>query len=124
MRLRRPHGNANPHGFDYELQLFEQGVRATGYVRADDQGLTGAESQLDPGPGSRRAAASSSWTRFMLGQAEEPPCIARRLGRDFLGRPAVAHRTYEHVAPIFRKLHADIIHLEFANRAMWQVGWA
>lgn len=33
-RLRRPHGNLNPHGFDYELQLFEQGLRATGYVRA------------------------------------------------------------------------------------------
>ena len=33
LRLRQPHGNMNPHGFDYELQLFEQGVRATGYVR-------------------------------------------------------------------------------------------
>ncbi len=33
VRLRQPHGNLNPHGFDYELNLFEQGVRATGYVR-------------------------------------------------------------------------------------------
>ncbi len=33
VRLRRPHGNLNPDGFDYELQLFEQGLRATGYVR-------------------------------------------------------------------------------------------
>ena len=33
LRLRQPHGNANPNGFDYELHLFEQGVRATGYVR-------------------------------------------------------------------------------------------
>jgi competence protein ComEC len=33
LRLRQPHGNLNPHGFDYELNLFEQGVRATGYVR-------------------------------------------------------------------------------------------
>jgi len=32
-RLRRPHGSLNPHGFDVELMLFEQGVRATGYVR-------------------------------------------------------------------------------------------
>lgn len=32
-RLRRPHGNANPHGFDYEAWLLERGVRATGYVR-------------------------------------------------------------------------------------------
>ena len=34
VRLRQPHGSMNPHGFDYELFLFEQGVRATGYVRA------------------------------------------------------------------------------------------
>jgi len=33
VRLRQPHGNVNPHGFDYELYLFERGVRATGYVR-------------------------------------------------------------------------------------------
>ena len=32
MRLGRPHGNLNPNGFDYELALFEQGIRATGYV--------------------------------------------------------------------------------------------
>jgi competence protein ComEC len=33
VRLRRPHGHLNPHGFDHELHLFEQGVRATGTVR-------------------------------------------------------------------------------------------
>lgn len=33
VRLQRPHGNANPHGFDYEAWLLEQGIRATGYVR-------------------------------------------------------------------------------------------
>jgi hypothetical protein len=33
LRLRQPHGSMNPHGFDYEMQLFEQGVRATGSVR-------------------------------------------------------------------------------------------
>jgi competence protein ComEC len=38
VRLQRPHGNANPHGFDYEAWLLEQGVRATGYVRADHLG--------------------------------------------------------------------------------------
>jgi competence protein ComEC len=35
VRLQRPHGNANPHGFDYEAWLLEQGIRATGYVRPD-----------------------------------------------------------------------------------------
>jgi len=33
VRLRRPHGNANPHGFDYEALLLERGIRATGAVR-------------------------------------------------------------------------------------------
>ncbi|WP_312436064.1 DNA internalization-related competence protein ComEC/Rec2 [Janthinobacterium sp.] len=33
VRLQRPHGNANPHGFDYEVWQLEQGVRATGHVR-------------------------------------------------------------------------------------------
>jgi competence protein ComEC len=34
VRLRRPHGSANPHGFDYEAWLLERNLRATGYVRA------------------------------------------------------------------------------------------
>ncbi|RYF81142.1 MAG: DNA internalization-related competence protein ComEC/Rec2 [Comamonadaceae bacterium] len=34
VRLKAPHGNRNPHGFDYELWLWEQDVQATGYVRA------------------------------------------------------------------------------------------
>jgi competence protein ComEC len=34
LRLKAPHGSVNPHGFDYELYLWEQGVQATGYVRA------------------------------------------------------------------------------------------
>ncbi len=33
LRLKRPHGGLNPHGFDVELLWFEQGVGATGYVR-------------------------------------------------------------------------------------------
>lgn len=34
VRLRRPHGAVNPHGFDYEAWLLERGIGATGYVRA------------------------------------------------------------------------------------------
>ena len=35
VRMKRPHGNANPGGFDYERWLFQQGIAATGYVRDD-----------------------------------------------------------------------------------------
>lgn len=34
VRLKAPHGNLNPHGFDHELWLWEQRIGATGYVRA------------------------------------------------------------------------------------------
>jgi competence protein ComEC len=37
VRLRRPHGHVNPHGFDYEAWLLERGVGATGYVRQRGQ---------------------------------------------------------------------------------------
>lgn len=33
VRLKRPHGNLNPDGFDQEAWLFERNIRATGYVR-------------------------------------------------------------------------------------------
>ena len=34
VRLKRPHGNANPYGFDYEAWLLERDLRATGSLRA------------------------------------------------------------------------------------------
>jgi competence protein ComEC len=33
VRLKAPHGQRNPHGFDHELRLWERGVQAVGYVR-------------------------------------------------------------------------------------------
>ncbi|HXE40754.1 MAG TPA: DNA internalization-related competence protein ComEC/Rec2, partial [Azonexus sp.] len=33
VRLKRPHGNANPGVFDYEAWLLERDIRATGYIR-------------------------------------------------------------------------------------------
>ncbi len=33
VRLRQPHGNLNPHGFDLEQWMFTQDLRASGYVR-------------------------------------------------------------------------------------------
>jgi competence protein ComEC len=35
VRLKRPHGRANPYAFDYEAWLLERNLRATGYVRDD-----------------------------------------------------------------------------------------
>ncbi len=37
VRLKRPHGTVNPHGFDIEAWLLENNLRATGYVRKDER---------------------------------------------------------------------------------------
>jgi competence protein ComEC len=36
VRLKRPHGNLNPYGYDYEAALLERGIRATGYIRTSE----------------------------------------------------------------------------------------
>jgi competence protein ComEC len=46
VRLKPPHGFANPGGFDLERWLFEQAIKATGHVRGGGDNL-----RLDPGPG-------------------------------------------------------------------------
>ncbi|MBW7903168.1 MAG: DNA internalization-related competence protein ComEC/Rec2 [Rhodocyclaceae bacterium] len=48
VRLKRPHGNANPHGFDYEAWLLERGIRAAGYVRDRPAGVLLAERVAQP----------------------------------------------------------------------------
>ena len=50
LRLRRPHGLVNPHGFDYEAWLLERGVGATGYVRSrGEQRRLGERNSLSDG---------------------------------------------------------------------------
>jgi competence protein ComEC len=34
VRLKRPHGTMNPHGYDFEAWALERNIRATGYIRA------------------------------------------------------------------------------------------
>ena len=70
VRLRRPHGMANPHGFDYEAWLLERNLRATGYVRS----RTGASSPRGAGAPAailgraraRRCCGRGSWPRFPI----------------------------------------------------------
>lgn len=49
VRLRQPHGNMNPHGFDYEAWLFERGIGALGYVRSDPENRSLAQRAGGPG---------------------------------------------------------------------------
>ena len=49
VRLKRPHGNANPHAFDYEAWLLERNIRATGTIRT--RGETRRLEAFVPRPG-------------------------------------------------------------------------
>jgi competence protein ComEC len=49
VRLKRPHGNANPHGFDFEAWALERNLRALGYVRAEESNLKLDARVLRPG---------------------------------------------------------------------------
>lgn len=57
VRLKQPHGSANPHGFDYEAWLFERDIRATGYVR--------------PKSGSRRLDAMVERPQYRIERARD-----------------------------------------------------
>jgi 5-methyltetrahydropteroyltriglutamate--homocysteine methyltransferase len=40
---------------------------------------------------------------------------------NFRGRPATSHRSFVAFAPCFKDLNVDVIHIEFANRNMYEV---
>ncbi len=61
VRLKRPHGSANPSGFDYEYWLLEDGQRATGSVRPGKDG--DADDDTDAVDDARPADAPPTSTR-------------------------------------------------------------
>ncbi len=72
VRLKAPHGNLNPHGFDYELWLWEQGLQATGYVRVGPHDPTPrrlAQSGLHPVEQARQAVRDRIFERVAQRQA-------------------------------------------------------
>ena len=74
VRLQRPHGNANPHGFDYEAWLLGQGVRATGYVR--------------PGAGNRRLDAFVATPSALVERSRDT--LRTRIMEALAGKPYAA----------------------------------
>jgi len=55
VRVKRPHGNVNPHGFDLEAWLLEHDLRATGYVRDDHANVRLSAFAARPGDYVQRA---------------------------------------------------------------------
>jgi competence protein ComEC len=71
VRLRRPHGTLNPHGFDYEAWLLERDIRATGYIR--------------PGGGNRRIAAWVVRPQYLVERVRE--AVRSRIQTDLADAP-------------------------------------
>ncbi|OUR82926.1 DNA internalization-related competence protein ComEC/Rec2 [Cycloclasticus sp. 46_120_T64] len=71
VKLKRPHGLANPHGFDYEKWLFQQQIGATGYVRNSSD--------------NKRIALASAWSLASWRQS-----IKDYLERSLAGAPQLA----------------------------------
>lgn len=59
VRLKQPHGFANPGGFDYERWLFQQRISATGYVRKDPRNRRLGHHDLSGGGGMRQWLAEN-----------------------------------------------------------------
>lgn len=66
VRLKRPHGNANPGSFDYEAWLLERNIRATGYIRPNPpQRVDGMVWQADYAIERARHAIRESFARLL-----------------------------------------------------------
>ena len=65
VRLKRPHGAVNPHGFDLERWLFEQDLRATGHVRPGAQ-------RLQPAAGHPLERLRQHWRDAILLRVADP----------------------------------------------------
>ncbi|MFT4190659.1 MAG: DNA internalization-related competence protein ComEC/Rec2 [Comamonas sp.] len=71
VRLRAPHGSANPHAFDYELWLWGQGIQAVGYVRDSARPAPRRLGQTGQVPMEQwRAAVRQSIAAQLEGQAQ------------------------------------------------------
>lgn len=88
VRLKRPHGLANPHGFDYELYLFERGVRATGYVRT----VKGAHNDLLDERAGHTVDRARQAVRDAIGERVADPAAAGVLAALAIGDQAAIER--------------------------------
>lgn len=82
VRLKRPHGNTNPHVPDYEARLLERNIRATGYVRAEQVSrlLDSQESDLTYFFERKRDEIRSQFQHYLAGYAYAGVLVALVVG--------------------------------------------
>ncbi|MBK6617350.1 MAG: DNA internalization-related competence protein ComEC/Rec2 [Nitrosomonas sp.] len=95
VRLKRPHGNLNPHVADYSAKLFERNIRATGYVRVADANQRIEVLVNDPRYffERKRAEIRDSMQVFLKEHAYTGPLIALAVG-DQRAIPSVQWDTF------------------------------
>lgn len=93
VRLKAPHGQRNPHGFDHELRLWERGVQGVGYVR------TTARDRLHDRLPQRLAPAQGAWvdrarlaTRQAIAQRISDPSLAGVIAALVMGDQSAIER--------------------------------
>ncbi len=72
VRLKRPHGLMNPHGFDLELWLWEQGLRGGGYVRAKLGAVGESTAKLAEREGHGVDRARQDWRDAIQARVTDP----------------------------------------------------
>ncbi len=83
LRPRAPHGLSNPHGFDYELWAWEQGVQATATVRTgpkDQAPVRLASTWQYPVEQARQSVRDAILARLAPGMDPDDPGRARMAG--------------------------------------------
>ncbi|MGG7055249.1 DNA internalization-related competence protein ComEC/Rec2 [Nitrosomonas sp. ANs5] len=95
VRLKRPHGNANPHVADYEAKLLERRVRAVGYVRPapSNQRLEDWCGNLRYGFERMREHVRARFTHYLADSPDAGVLIALAVG-DQRAIPAVHWQTF------------------------------
>lgn len=88
VRLKAPHGHVNPHGFDHELWLWEQGITATGTVRAQPSEPAPERLAAAAGMGRWRQSVRDAVTRTV-----DDPSRAGRISALLLGDQASIERS-------------------------------
>ncbi|WP_066262239.1 ComEC/Rec2 family competence protein [Hydrogenophaga flava] len=101
VRLKRPHGVSNPHGFDRERWLWEQGIGATGYLR---------DGPRDPAPvflgasGSHPVEAARQWVADRIATRVQDPRSAGVLAALVVGDQAAIELTFHNQLGNWRSL--------------------
>ena len=122
-RLKQPHGSLNPHGFDLELWLFEQGIRASGTVRSRPGDVA---RRLQDRAGHVVARARQDW-RDAIQARVNPPAVAGVLAALAMGDQAAIERDdwdLFRVTGVAHLMSISGLHITMlAWLGAWLVGW-